>query len=110
MQLQLSINVIEGELSQWGGFLQQYYPMMYASRCNELQQRRQLLVQMTSGAGAWSVNTQQFGPAEAALMREFQQTMAECWIDQQKYEKRRQQIQWEALQQKIKNRVQSNYQ
>ena len=49
MQLQCSIRAIEGELSQWGGFLQQYYPMVYANRCAQLQQRRQLLVQMANG-------------------------------------------------------------
>ena len=48
MQLQCAINVIEGELSQWGGFLQQYYPLVYAGRCAALQQRRQLFVMMTN--------------------------------------------------------------
>ncbi len=51
MQLQCSIRAIEGELSQWGGFLQQYYPMVYASRYAQLQQRRQLLAQMMNGGG-----------------------------------------------------------
>ena len=49
MQLQLTIRGREGELSQWGGFLQQYYPMVYANRCAELQQCRQLLVMMMNG-------------------------------------------------------------
>jgi len=49
MQLQCSIRAIEGELSQWGGFLQEFYPMVYASRCVELQQRRKMLAQMMNG-------------------------------------------------------------
>ena len=48
MQLQCAINVIEGELSQWGGFLQQYYPLVYAGRCAALQQRRQLFAMMSN--------------------------------------------------------------
>ena len=52
MQLQCAINVIEGELSQWGGFLQQYYPLVYAGRCNVLQQYRRLYAQMATAASA----------------------------------------------------------
>ena len=51
MQLQLSIKAIERELSQWGGFLQQYYPLVYVNRYGELQQRRQLQMQMVNGGG-----------------------------------------------------------
>ena len=52
MQLQCSIRAIEGELSQWGGFLQQYYPMVYANRSAQLQQCRQWLAQIMNGGYA----------------------------------------------------------
>lgn len=51
MQLQRVVAATEGELSQWGGFLQQYYPVLYAHRCSQLQQARQLLAQMMNGGG-----------------------------------------------------------
>ncbi len=54
MQLQMSIYVIQGELLQWGAFLQQYYPAAYASRCAVLQQRRQVLMLMMGGGGGQS--------------------------------------------------------
>ena len=51
MQLQCAIRAIEGELLQWGGFLQQYYPRVYADRCAGLQLRRQELARLMNGGG-----------------------------------------------------------
>ena len=51
MKLQYTIRAREGELSQWGSFLQQYYPMLYVNRLAQLQQHRQLLAQMMNGGG-----------------------------------------------------------